>query len=84
MLVSVISARVGATLRTELTGAGVPQALAGKPAEAKDAVAMGATPVSRAMPERSAHRRHPHRRTLRPGRGPVGGRDDGQGDGRGE
>ncbi|MET9009938.1 MFS transporter [Streptomyces olivaceoviridis] len=50
VLVSVISARVGATLRTELTGAGVPQALAGKLAGAKDAVAMGVAPVSGTMP----------------------------------
>ncbi|AYN42987.1 DHA2 family efflux MFS transporter permease subunit [Streptomyces dangxiongensis] len=52
VLVSVISARVGATLETELTGAGVPRALAGKLAGAKDAVAMGVAPVSRDMPQR--------------------------------
>lgn len=51
MLVSVISARVGTTLRTELTGAGVPGVLAGKPAGAKDAVAMGVAPVSGGMPD---------------------------------
>ncbi|MGV9907201.1 MFS transporter [Streptomyces sp. NPDC003388] len=51
VLVSVISARVGATLRTELAGAGVPQALAGKLAGAEDAVAMGVAPVSGGMPE---------------------------------
>ncbi|KOV92941.1 hypothetical protein ADL04_28425 [Streptomyces sp. NRRL B-3648] len=51
VLVSVISARVGATLRTELTGAGVPRAPAGQLAQAKDAVAMGVAPVSPAMPD---------------------------------
>ncbi|MEU2223500.1 MFS transporter [Streptomyces sp. NPDC018347] len=51
VLVSVISARVGATLRTELTGAGVPDTLAGKLAEAKDAAAMGVAPVSGTMPD---------------------------------
>ncbi|MGW2711849.1 MFS transporter, partial [Streptomyces sp. NPDC001356] len=51
VLVSVISARVGATLRTELAGAGVPRAVAGRLAEAKDAVAMGVAPVSGTMPK---------------------------------
>ncbi|MGW4436871.1 hypothetical protein ACWELO_14065 [Streptomyces sp. NPDC004596] len=51
MLVCVISARVGATLRTEPAGAGVPQALAGKPAGAEDAVATGVAPVPGGMPE---------------------------------
>ncbi|MEU2439659.1 MFS transporter [Streptomyces rubradiris] len=51
VLVSVISARVGSTLGNELTGAGVPGGLAGKLAEAKDAVAMGVAPVSPGMPD---------------------------------
>ncbi|MGW4598089.1 MFS transporter [Streptomyces sp. NPDC004457] len=51
VLVSVISARVGATLRTELAGAGVPRAVAGRLAEAKDAVAMGVAPVPGTMPK---------------------------------
>ncbi|QIJ60883.1 MFS transporter [Streptomyces sp. JB150] len=50
VLVSVISAEVGATLRGELTGAGVPAALAQRLQEAKDAVAMGVAPVSGDMP----------------------------------
>jgi EmrB/QacA subfamily drug resistance transporter len=52
VLVSVISARVGATLRGELTGAGVPAAMAERLQEAKDAVAMGVAPVSGGMPGR--------------------------------
>jgi MFS family permease len=52
VLVSVISAKVGATLRGELTGAGVPAALAERLQAAKDAVAMGVAPVSGDMPGR--------------------------------
>jgi EmrB/QacA subfamily drug resistance transporter len=50
VLVSVISAKVGATLTGELTGAGVPSALADRLQEARDAVAMGIAPVSADMP----------------------------------
>ncbi|MFF3346852.1 MFS transporter [Streptomyces sp. NPDC002779] len=50
VLVSVISAKVGATLTGELTGAGVPSALADRLQEAEDAVAMGIAPVSADMP----------------------------------
>ncbi|MFE6286335.1 MFS transporter [Streptomyces sp. NPDC057877] len=50
VLVSVISAKVGATLSGELTTAGVPAALADKLAEAKDAVAMGIAPVDGSLP----------------------------------
>ncbi|MGW0911880.1 MFS transporter [Streptomyces sp. NPDC002784] len=50
VLVSVISAKAGATLTGELTGAGVPSALADRLQEAKDAVAMGIAPVSADMP----------------------------------
>ncbi|MFD7712559.1 MFS transporter [Streptomyces sp. NPDC059786] len=46
VLVSLISGRVDATLRTELTGAGVPAAVADRLEGAKDAVAMGVSPVS--------------------------------------
>ncbi|OKJ75869.1 tetracenomycin C resistance and export protein [Streptomyces sp. TSRI0107] len=52
VLVSVISAKAGGTLRGELTGAGVPAALAERLQEAEDAVAMGVAPVSGDMPER--------------------------------
>ncbi|MGW0468503.1 MFS transporter [Streptomyces sp. NPDC003027] len=50
VLVSLISARVGATLTGELTAAGVPAPIAHGMAEAKDAVAMGVSPVSGTMP----------------------------------
>ncbi|MER7571634.1 MFS transporter [Streptomyces sp. NPDC126514] len=50
VLVSLISAKVGATLTGELTGAGVPSALAVRLQEAEDAVAMGISPVSADMP----------------------------------
>ncbi|MFB7222272.1 MFS transporter [Streptomyces sp. NPDC056227] len=49
VLVSLISSRVGATLVGELTDAGVPSAVAGGLADAKDAVAMGIAPVSGSM-----------------------------------
>ncbi|MFI0236002.1 DHA2 family efflux MFS transporter permease subunit [Streptomyces sp. NPDC016845] len=50
VLVSLISSRVGSTLGSELTSAGVPERATGQLAEAKDAVAMGAAPVSESMP----------------------------------
>ncbi|MFJ8543662.1 MFS transporter [Streptomyces sp. NPDC093586] len=50
VLVSLISGKVGATLTGELTGAGVPPAMAHGLLEAKDAVAMGVAPVSGDMP----------------------------------
>ncbi|GHJ04612.1 MULTISPECIES: MFS transporter [Streptomyces] len=50
VLVSLISARVGATLAGELTGAGVPQPVAQGLREARDAVAMGVAPVSADLP----------------------------------
>ncbi|MDT7841821.1 DHA2 family efflux MFS transporter permease subunit [Streptomyces justiciae] len=50
VLVSLITGRVGATLTDELTSAGVPAGAANGLAEAKDAVAMGAAPVSAEMP----------------------------------
>jgi hypothetical protein len=50
VLVSLISARVGATLTGELTGAGVPPAVADGLRGAEDAVAMGVAPVSGDMP----------------------------------
>ncbi|GAA2299649.1 DHA2 family efflux MFS transporter permease subunit [Streptomyces kunmingensis] len=50
VLVSLIGSRVGSTLGSELTSAGVPEQTVGRLAEAKDAVAMGAAPVSDAMP----------------------------------
>ncbi|WP_093798386.1 MFS transporter [Streptomyces sp. Wb2n-11] len=50
VLVSLISSRVGSTLTGELTSAGVPAPLAGRLHEAKDAVAMGVSPVSGDMP----------------------------------
>ncbi|PWI14953.1 MFS transporter [Streptomyces sp. Act143] len=50
VLVSLITSRVGATLTDELTSAGVPAQAASGLAEAKDAVAMGAAPVSGEMP----------------------------------
>ncbi|MFJ8821145.1 DHA2 family efflux MFS transporter permease subunit [Streptomyces sp. NPDC102467] len=50
VLMSLISSRVGATLGSELTSAGVPDRVTGGLAEAKDAVAMGAAPVSGSMP----------------------------------
>ncbi|MBQ0962232.1 MULTISPECIES: MFS transporter [Streptomyces] len=46
VLVSLISAKVGSTLTGELTGAGVPPAVADGLQEAEDAVAMGVAPVS--------------------------------------
>ncbi|GAA2211714.1 MFS transporter [Nonomuraea monospora] len=49
VLVSLISARVGATLTGELTGAGVPAGVAAGLAGARDAVAMGVSPVSDGM-----------------------------------
>jgi hypothetical protein len=52
VLVSVISAEVGATLGGEPTDAGVPAAAAAGLQEAGDAVAMGVAPVSEGMPER--------------------------------
>jgi len=53
VLVSLISSKVGATLTVELTGAGVPEAMADRLGEAKDAVAMGVAPVSGDMPDRT-------------------------------
>ncbi|WP_320772841.1 MFS transporter [Streptomyces sp. CRN 30] len=50
VLVSLISSKVGSTLTGELTGAGVPAALAEKLRSAEDAVAMGVAPVSGDMP----------------------------------
>jgi len=50
VLISLITSRVGATLTDELTSAGVPAGAASGLAEAKDAVAMGAAPVSAEMP----------------------------------
>ncbi|MGW7054767.1 MFS transporter [Streptomyces sp. NPDC054887] len=50
VLVSLISSRVGSTLTGELTGAGVPHAMAEGLKEAEDAVAMGVAPVSGDMP----------------------------------
>ncbi|MGW0461425.1 MFS transporter [Streptomyces tendae] len=50
VLVSLISAKVGSTLTGELTGAGVPPAVADGLREAEDAVAMGVAPVSGDMP----------------------------------
>ncbi|MHA5048158.1 MFS transporter [Streptomyces sp. SD15] len=50
VLVSVISGRVGSTLGSELTEAGVPSAMSSKLEAAKDAVAMGISPVSGDMP----------------------------------
>lgn len=50
VLVSLISARVGSTLTGELTGAGVPAAVAHGLREAEDAVAMGVAPVSGDLP----------------------------------
>jgi EmrB/QacA subfamily drug resistance transporter len=50
VLVSLISGRVGATLTSELTGAGVPGPAAQGLYEARDAVAMGIAPVSADMP----------------------------------
>ncbi len=49
VLVSLISARVSSTLTGELTGTGVPPALAEGLGEAKDAVAMGVSPSSSGM-----------------------------------
>ncbi|MFF5078087.1 DHA2 family efflux MFS transporter permease subunit [Actinoplanes sp. NPDC000266] len=46
VLVSLISSKVGATLYTSLTAAGVPAPVATGLQEAKDAVAMGVAPVS--------------------------------------
>ncbi|CAM3772812.1 MFS transporter [Nocardiopsis rhodophaea] len=50
VLVSLIGTRVGSTLTGELTSAGVPAPAAEGLHEAKDAVAMGAAPVSADMP----------------------------------
>jgi hypothetical protein len=50
VLISVISGNAGSSLTRELTGAGVPPAVAQGLAEAKDAVAMGIAPVSADMP----------------------------------
>ncbi|WP_425826296.1 MFS transporter [Streptomyces fractus] len=50
VLVSLISSRVGSTLTGELTDAGVPGPVATRLDEAKDAVSMGVSPVSDAMP----------------------------------
>lgn len=50
VLVSLISGKVGSTLTGELTSAGVPAQTAAGLAEAKDAVAMGVSPVSGDMP----------------------------------
>ncbi|CAM5658808.1 MFS transporter [Streptomyces griseorubiginosus] len=50
VLVSLISSRVGSTLTDSLTESGVPDAVAGRFQEAKDAVAMGVAPVSDTMP----------------------------------
>lgn len=50
VLVTVIAGRVGSSLFGELTGAGVPAALAHGLGEAEDAVAMGIAPVSPDMP----------------------------------
>ncbi|MGW4232142.1 MFS transporter [Streptomyces sp. NPDC004980] len=50
VLVSLISGKVGSTLVGELTSAGVPASTAAGLAEAKDAVAMGVSPVSGDMP----------------------------------
>ncbi|MFH8410229.1 DHA2 family efflux MFS transporter permease subunit [Streptomyces sp. NPDC018019] len=49
VLVSLISSRVGSTLTGELTGAGVPAPMAQGLHEAKDAVAMGVSPVANDM-----------------------------------
>ncbi|OKI02531.1 tetracenomycin C resistance and export protein [Streptomyces sp. CB02923] len=51
VLMSLISGRVGATLTNELTSAGVPAPMAAHLHEAKDAVAMGVSPVGGGMPE---------------------------------
>ncbi|GAA4013085.1 MFS transporter [Streptomyces plumbiresistens] len=50
VLVSIISSRVGSTLTDSLTDAGVPGSVAARLDEAKDAVAMGVSPVTDAMP----------------------------------
>ncbi|MFK8843862.1 MFS transporter [Streptomyces sp. Ac-502] len=50
VLMSLISSRVGATLTDELTSAGVPAPVAARMHEAKDAVAMGVSPVGDGMP----------------------------------
>ncbi|GAA3004377.1 MFS transporter [Streptomyces fulvorobeus] len=50
VLISLISSRVGSTLTGELTSAGVPGPLAEGLHEARDAVAMGVSPVSADMP----------------------------------
>ncbi|WP_087930131.1 MFS transporter [Streptomyces albireticuli] len=52
VLVSLISSRVGATLTGELTSAGVPAPMAEQLYQAKDAVAMGISPVGDSMPGR--------------------------------
>ncbi|WP_171164467.1 MFS transporter [Streptomyces sp. I05A-00742] len=52
VLVSLISGRVGATLPGELTSAGVPATVADGLSRAKDAVAMGMSPVDDGMPAR--------------------------------
>lgn len=50
VLISLISGKVGSTLTGELTSAGVPASTAAALAEAKDAVAMGVSPVTDDMP----------------------------------
>ncbi|WP_326700645.1 MFS transporter [Streptomyces sp. NBC_01754] len=50
VLISLISGKAGSTLTGELTSAGVPASAAAGFEEAKDAVAMGVSPVSDAMP----------------------------------
>lgn len=52
VLISLISSRVGSTLTGELTSAGVPAPVAQGLGEARDAVAMGVSPVSEGMPDR--------------------------------
>ncbi|MCP2357564.1 EmrB/QacA subfamily drug resistance transporter [Nonomuraea thailandensis] len=54
VLVSLIGARVGATLTGELTAAGVPAGTAAGLAHARDAVAMGVSPVPGGVPARVA------------------------------
>ncbi|KOT87402.1 tetracenomycin C resistance and export protein [Streptomyces sp. NRRL F-5755] len=51
VLMSLISSRVGSTLTDELTAAGVPGSMTARLHEAKDAVAMGVSPVTGDMPE---------------------------------
>nr|WP_234317986.1 MFS transporter [Streptomyces rimosus] len=51
VLMSLISSRVGSTLTHELTAAGVPGSMTTRLHEARDAVAMGVSPVTGDMPE---------------------------------